>query len=301
MLPDRSPDAQPRQMSQALALPRPHSLAPPRIRINWDPPFFLGLIAPAVLLGFLRMWAFFLAPRYGVYFTSELVLVAYAYFALARAVFMHHRGHDRDGKYDRARALKADQDFHRECRARLPGWAACAAPAFALTILADVLTKGWGKEWLYLALLVVLAVEIRIWMRFGPAFIVGCAKWSPPAPIAFGEARRLVETNKLLVKASFLVPTLIFFAVAIGAISIYRRLGAFIMSLVPDPSMAFYYAVSFFAVLAGLALWLNCRWSWEVLLRLRGPLTLEEVVNAGRDLRRNPRLKRLLSPPAKRR
>jgi hypothetical protein len=63
-------------MSQALALPRPHSLAPPRIRINWDPPFFLGLIAPAVLIGFLRMWTFFLAPRYGVYFTSELVLIA---------------------------------------------------------------------------------------------------------------------------------------------------------------------------------------------------------------------------------
>jgi hypothetical protein len=73
-------------MSQALALPRPHSLAPPRIRINWDPPFSLGLIAPAVLIGFLRMWTFFLAPRYGVYFTSELVLIAYAYFAGARGL-----------------------------------------------------------------------------------------------------------------------------------------------------------------------------------------------------------------------
>jgi len=301
MLPDRSRDAQPQQMSQALTLPRPHSLAPPRIRINWDPPFFLGLIAPAVLLGFLRMWTFFLAARYGVYFTSELVLIAYAYFALARAVFMYHRSYDRDGKYDRARSLKADQDFHRECRARLSGWAGYAAPAFALTILADVLTKGWQPEWWYIALLVVLAVEFHLWMRFGPAFIIACAKWSPPAPIGFGEARRLVKTNKLLVKSSFLVPTLTFFVVALSAMSIYRRLGSFIMSLVPDPAMAFYYAVSFFAVLAGLALWLHCRWSWEVLRRLRGPLTLEEVANAGRDLRRNPRLRRLLSPPAKRR
>ena len=43
---------------------------------------------------------------------------------------------------------------------------------------------------MYLTLLLVLVVEFHVWMRIGPAFIVACAKWHPPSPIAFAEALR---------------------------------------------------------------------------------------------------------------
>jgi hypothetical protein len=85
------------------------SAYPPRAQLNFDPPFFLNLIAPALLLSLLKKWTTLIAPAYGVYFTAEAVTILYAYFALARSVYVYNNSRDREGRYDSHRAVLARQ------------------------------------------------------------------------------------------------------------------------------------------------------------------------------------------------
>jgi hypothetical protein len=236
--------------------------------MNWDPPLVLNLLAPAVLLGFLRMWSFWLAHKWGVYFTSEAILIAYAYFALARAVFLYRHSHDHDGRYNKSRVQRAEQDFYRQLSDVRERLLKVLLPLLAIAALADLVTARSGVQAHRVTLCLVLGVELIVWLRVGPWFIVAAATWSRRG-IDFASARELVHAHRSEVMRSFRYATATFFLVALPALALYKPLGRALMHLLPSGQLAFYYAIGFFAALAFLALRLHCRWAAHILPRLK--------------------------------
>jgi hypothetical protein len=287
-------------MSASAAVPLTRSVSPPRIQINWDPPFFLNLLAPAFLLALLRLFSAFGAAAYGLYFTCEAALIAYAYLAIARAVYICHLSRDREGRYDAPRARKAEQGFHRQLSARGASLARSITPVFAVSLVLDLLTAGTRIPWLYATTFGIALIEFMLWMRYGPAFVIACAKWSPTQPFDLSKARRLIADHRRRVSFSFRLVNLVFVCVAVPALVVYRRLGIVIASYLPSNDLLFLYSVVFMAGIAAFALWLHCAWSAYILPRLSGPVSLQEIATGNRDLRYNPRLRWLLNPPAKR-
>ena len=252
------------------AIASARSAFPPRAQLNLDPPFFLGLLIPAVLLSLLKKWTLLIAPRYGIYFTAEAVTILYAYFALARAVYIHSNGRARDGRYDSSKAAKAEQDFHRALPSLRSMLARIALPLLALGAIADVVTAGRQTAAIVnAATALILLMELVAWLRFGPAFVVMCQRWTalkPPNP-AF--ARRLVWANLAYVVPSFVAATLVF---AVGSVLglklFYEPLRALVVAAVPSWTAIFLYSTLFYAVIAGFAFWIQCHWSAEVAAKL---------------------------------
>jgi hypothetical protein len=224
-----------------------------------------------VLLSLLKKWTLLIAPAYGVYFTAEVVTILYAYFALARAVYIHNNGRTSDGRYDRSRAAKAEQDFHRAFRPLGSGHLRrIALPLLALGAIADVLTAGQQREAnSNAAAALILLIEMVAWLRFGPVFVVTCQRWSvlkPPNPAL---ARRLVSANWDYVLPSFLMATLVFaVGSTLGLKLFYDPLRALVVAAIPTWTAIFFYSTLFYAVIAGFALWVQCHWSAEVAAKL---------------------------------
>jgi hypothetical protein len=253
-----------------VAIASARSAFPPRAQLNLDPPFFLGLLIPAVLLSLLKKCTLLIAPRYGVYFTAEAVTILYAYFALARAVYIHSNGRTRDGRYDRSKAAKAEQDFHRALPSLRSTLARIALPLLALGAIADVVTSGGQTGAIVnVATALILFVEMAVWLRFGPAFVVMCQRWTvlkPPNP-AF--ARRLVWANRAYVVSSFVMATLVFAVVSVLGLKLfYEPLRALVVAALPSWTAIFLYSTLFGAVIAGFAFWVQCQWSAAVAAKL---------------------------------
>lgn len=236
---------------------------PPRVQLNFDPPFHLGLIAPAILLALLKKWAGLIAPVYGVYFTAEVATIVYAYFALSRAVYVHNNGRGADGRRDKARMRKAEQEFHRALKAGGgPRFLAVAIPLAAVAAGADLLTMGRQLKVSNACYGLILLVEILVWLRIGPPFVVACAKWNALKPYRIELARQLVWRNAGYVWPSFLLATLLFAVGATLALFIaYPPLRALVVAVLPTWHAIFWYSTAFYSVIAVYALAIQCVWS----------------------------------------
>jgi hypothetical protein len=222
----------------------------------------LDLLAPALLLGLWRAWSSTMAPKLGVYFTAEALLIAYAYFAVVRMTHINAHSYDRAGPYSRALALRAGQDFHRGLRQY---WVKIAIGVLVLLLAAlalDALTAGTGIQRRPNVHLTVLFVEIMVWARYGAAVVIAAAHWSSLQPPAFARARELASS--LPVARSFALTNIVFAAAALAAVASYKWGGA----MLPSARAELFCSAAVFVCLAFLALWLQCRWARTVLGRI---------------------------------
>lgn len=245
-------------MADALLFAGARTESRSRARIDWNFHLILDLLAPALLLGLLRLWSSAMAPRLGAYFTAEALLIAYAYFAVVRSVHINARSYDRAGRYSRALALEAGQGFHRGLQRY---WVKIAIVVLAMLVAAmvlDVLTKRIGMPHRPNTNLTILFVEIMVWARYGAAVVIASARWTPSRPAAFGEARELAE--RPAVARSFALTNIAFGAAALAAVAAYKWAGP----LLPSARAEFIGSAVLFTALAFLALWLQCRWARTV-------------------------------------
>ena len=249
-------------MADALMFAGAHAESRSRAHVDWNFHLVVDLLAPALLLGLLRVWASAMAPRLGVYFTAEAVLIAYAYFAVVRGVHLNARSYDWAGRYSRERALKAGQDFHRGLLRYRVKIALVVLPLLLAALVLDVLTKKFGVPHRPNINLSILFVEIMVWARYGAAVVIASARWSPPRPAAFGEARALAD--RAPVARSFALTNIAFGAAALAAVAAYKWGGP----LLPSARAEFIGSAVLFTALALLALWLQCRWARTLLGRI---------------------------------
>jgi len=241
-------------------------------RVDWNFHFFADLLAPALLLGLLRLWSSAMAPRLNFYFTAEALLIAYAYFAVVRGVHLNARSYDWAGRYSRELALKAGQDFH--CGLQRY-WVKIALVVLALLVAAlvlDVLTKNLGMQHRPNVHLSILLVEIMVWARYGAAIVTASVRWSPPRPPAFAQAREVAEN--LPVARSFARTNIAFGAAALVAVTSYKWAGP----LLPSARAELVGSAVLFIALAFLALWLQCRWARSILPQIGERTAFDEPV-----------------------
>ena len=238
----------------------------PRARITWNFHLALDLVAPAVLLGLLRLWSTSIAPRHGVYFTAEALLIVYAYFAVVRGVSINARSYDGAEVYDRARALRAKQDFFRELGRHGVKIALVVLPLLLAALALDVLTADSGLQYRLNVHLSILFVEVMVWARYGAAVVVTAARWSPPRPPAFAVARELASS--LPVAGIFALTNVGFGIVAVAVVVASTWGSGLLPSAMLSNRASFLVSVGLFTGLAWLALWLQCRWSLRVLPQL---------------------------------
>jgi hypothetical protein len=248
-------------MADAVAFVEPLQRVGSRSRTGWNFQLALDLVIPAVLLGLLRLWSLTAAPKQGLYFTAELILIAYAYFAVARGAYLTVGSCDREGRYDPARAQAARLSFY---GALLQSWrgAWVLLPLLAAALALDALTAQTGIQHRPNVHLSMLFVAFMVWARYGAAVILAAARWSPPAPPAFAEARELA--GRLPAVTSFATVTIAFCAVALVAIVAYKWAGA----ALPTARAEHGCLIVLFTLLAWLALWLNSQWAAHILPRL---------------------------------
>lgn len=235
-----------------------------RFRAQFNGTFFLflDLLAPALLLGLWRAWSSAMAPKLGVYFTAEALLMAYAYFAVARMTHISAHSYDRTGCYSRALASRAGRDFHRGLRRY---WRKIAVGVLALLLAAlalDALTAGTGIQRRPNVHLTILFLEVMVWARYGAAVVIAAVCWSSLQPPAFARARELATGTP--VARSFALTNVVFAAAALAAVAGYKWGGA----LLPSARAELFSAAAVFVCLALLALWLQCRWARTILPRL---------------------------------
>jgi hypothetical protein len=246
-------------MADALLFADARSESRFRAHINGTFYLFLDLLAPALLLGLWRAWSSAMAPKLGVYFTAEALLMACAYFAVARMAHISAHSYDRTGCYSRVLALRVGQDFHRGLRRY---WLKIATGVMALLLTAlalDLLTSGTGIQRRPNVHLTILFLEIMVWARYGAAVVVAAARWSSDQPPAFAHARELAASYP--VARSFALNNIAFAAAALAAVAGYKWGGA----LLPSARAELFSAAGVFVCLAFLALWLQCRWARYIL------------------------------------
>jgi hypothetical protein len=245
-------------MADALLFAGAHAESRSRARVDWNFHLLLDLLAPALLLGLLRLWSSAIAPRLGVYFAAEALLIAYAYFAVVRCVHLNARSYDSAGRYSRVLALEAGQNFHRGLQRYWVKIALLVLPLLVAALVLDVLTKKIGMPHRPNTNLSILFVEMMVWARYGAAVIIASARWSPPRPAAFGEARELADRTP--VARSFALTNIAFGAAALAAVAAYKWGGP----LLPSARAEFIGSAVLFTALAFLALWLQCRWARSI-------------------------------------
>lgn len=249
---------------------------PPRAQLNFDPPFVLSLIAPAVLMSLMKKWAHVIAPTYGIFFTSMAVAILYGYYALARAVFVFNHSRDREGVFDDAKARKAEQDYYRLSRAKRATLVLAALALIAPATIADVLTMGRQTYHVMERVMGhIMLVEIVVWLWLGPAFVIACQRWTTLKPFNLTLARQIVAVNRGgNVRSSFCLATLLFaVASAFLIVTFYEPLRAILVSVIPSVRAIFVFSTLFYAVIAGFALWVHCVWSQTVAANLAEPPT----------------------------
>jgi len=265
-------------MADALLFADARAESRSRARVDWNFHLFVDLLAPALLLGLLRLWSSAMAPRLGVYFTAEALLIAYAYFAVVRGVHLNARSYDRAGRYSRELALQAGQDFLRGLQRYWVKIALVVLPLLLAALVLDALTKKFGVPHRPNVNLSILFVEIMVWARYGAPVVIASARWSPPGPAAFGEARALADRSP--VARSFALTNIAFGAAALVAVASYKWGGP----LLPSARAEFIGSAVLFTALAFLALWMQCRWARIVLgpieVRSRSDAAVPEVRQA---------------------
>jgi hypothetical protein len=197
-----------------------------------------------------------------VYFSAEILLIAYAYFAVARAVFLNVHSHDRSGQYSRALALKAAREFRLGLGRYWPKIAIIVLSLLVAALGLDVLTAHVGIQHRPNTHLTILLIEIMIWARYGAAVVLAASRWAPPEVPAFAQARE--SANKAAAARSFALVNIAYATAALAAIAGYKWLGAFL----PSARAELASSALLFAGLAMLALWLQCRWAQYILPRL---------------------------------
>jgi hypothetical protein len=233
-----------------------------RAHVNWNFHLVLDLLAPALLLGLWRAWTSAMAPRMDVYFSAEALLIAYAYFAVVRAVFLNVHSHDRSGRYDRTLALKAAREFRLGVRRYRPKIAIIVLLLLVAALFLDMLTARSGTQHRPNVHLTILCIEVMIWARYGAAVVLTAARWWPPEAPAFVQARELAEQT--VAARSFGLVSIAYGMAALAAVAGYKWLGPFLPSTMAQLSSS----TILFTGVALLALWLQCRWAQYILPRL---------------------------------
>ena len=220
------------------------------------------LLVPALLLGLMRVWSFTTAPKQGMYFLAEALLITYAYFVVARAAHIHAQSRDWEGRYDWRWNLKARGDFYAAVLRHRLRIALLVVPLLCAALLLDLLTADTGFQLRPNLHLSVLFVALMAWARYGAAIVLAAARWSPPRPLQFEEARELA--SRVPVARSFALLNLRFGAVAVAGVLFYKWAGA----LLPTARAELICLIGLFTFLAWLALWLHCRWAVAMLVRV---------------------------------
>ncbi len=241
----------------SLPVPRSHWLARPRV--GWNVRLLLDLLPPALLLGLLRTWATELAPRQGLYFTAEALLFAYAYFAVARSVYVSTRGRNPSGAYDWAAAQEAGREFHRGLRSYFPRAALVLMLVLTAAFALDGMTAGSGMNYRPNVHLAVLLLGMMVWARYGGAVVLTAARFKPGEPPAFAKARTMMASPALA--WSFALTNLIFGAIAVAALVPFK-IGALVA---PSRYDELLWSTALFTSLALLALWLQSRWATKAM------------------------------------
>jgi hypothetical protein len=257
-------------MTSVVSFAEPRNNSPARAHITRNFYLFLDLLAPALLLGLWRVWTSTQAPRWSVYFTGEALLIAYAYFAVVRSVYLNAHSTDGSGNYNRALALKAARNLHHGLR---PYWTKIAIAVLALLVagvVLDMLTAGSRMQHRPNVHLSILFVEIMVWARYGAAIVIAAATWSPPQPAEFARARRLA--NHAPIARSFALVNLAFGAAAVVILAAYKFGGP----LLPTPKAGLVCALAVFTGLAMLALWLQCRWAMRIMSQIADENALDD-------------------------
>jgi hypothetical protein len=229
----------------------------------------LDLLAPALLLGLWRMWSSAMAPKLGVYFTTEALLIAYAYFAVIRTTHVAARSFDRSGSYSRSLAANAGQQFHRGVWPHRLKIAMACLTLLVGALALDMLTAGTGLQRRPNVHLTVLFIEIMVWARYGAAVVIAAALWSAPGRLAFAEARELA--GHPAVARAFALHNLAFGAFALLGVAAFKWGG----TLLPTARAELFCAAALFTAIAFAALWLQCRWVRAIAPRLRERSTRE--------------------------
>jgi hypothetical protein len=263
-------------MADALSFAGVRSESRFRAHINGTSYLFLDLLAPALLLGLWRAWSSVMAPKLGIYFTAEALLMAYAYFAVARMTHISAHSYDRTGCYSRALALRVGQEFYRGLRRYWPKIAIGVLALLLAALALDALTAGTGIQRRPNVHLTILFLEIMIWARYGAAVVIAAVRWSSLQPPDFARARDLAASYP--VARSFALTNTAFALAAFVAVAGYKWGGA----LLPSARAELFSAAGVFVCLALLALWLQCRWARTILgpIEVRDPVIPAEHVSA---------------------
>jgi hypothetical protein len=249
-------------MFQAGGLARPRSTFLRQLQDHGALRLASDLLAPALLLGLLRVWSLTTAPKQGVYFFAEALLIAYAYFVIARAAYIHTQSRDWEGRYDLQWHLKARGHFYAAVLAHRLRIALLIVPLLCAALILDFVTADSGFQLRPNLHLSVMFVALMAWARYGAAIVLASARWSPPRPLQFDEARELA--SRAPVARSFALLNLGFGAVALAALSSYKWAGAHL----PTARAELICLIVVFTALAWLALWLHCRWAVAMLVRV---------------------------------
>lgn len=251
--------------SRAMAAAR--AAFPPRAQINLDPPFFLNLLTPAFVLSLMHRWAALAAPRLGHYFTMEAVAFVYSYYVLGRAVYIHHNGRDAEGRYDAARARKAEQAFYR-IAGDLSGMVRVPVLVLvAVAIAADFATVGHQFAAQRACERPILVVSFLVWTLVAPAYIVACARWSEVTPFDLTAARRIVWEN-LWQALNFIVAIFVILAGVWLINLLYLPLRMVVAMVLPFGMAIAIFASLFVAAIITYAVWVQCLWSQAFMDRL---------------------------------
>ena len=259
-------------MVNAVALPALDSATPSRERAQWRNVLspLLALLPSALLLGVLRVWSLAVAPRVGLYFTAEALLVVYACLAIARAVNVNALSYDASGRYEPSKAQQAKRTFYAALRR---GWlpiAGLVLPLLLAALIADALTVGTNIQQRTNVHLSIMFVELMAWWRYGSAIVVASAQWVPPRPPALARARCLVGNAKLKVGRSLAPAHVALTMAALASFAVYgSRTWASLFGAMPDPRIVLLCTVLLSAGFAWVALERLCRGSLAIRARLR--------------------------------
>jgi hypothetical protein len=242
--------------------------ARPRIRSQLLP--FLSLISPAVLLGVLHTWSLSTAPRYGVYFTAEALLIVYAFLAIARAVHVHARSYDDQARYDARHAQEARRGFYQGLLQHWPRIAACVLPLLLVAFALDALTADTAAQYRANVHLSVLFVQLMAWWRYGTAIVIASTQWAPPRSLALARARLLAADPWLRAARSLRLANVALSAAALASIGLQSKwLLLPLFQVAPSARLVFGITAALSACLAWLALLLMCHSALAISLRLQ--------------------------------
>lgn len=257
-------------MVSAVASPASELVSQSRSYARWQLPAWTFLIPPAILLGMLRIWSLWIAPKHDVYFTAEAFLVIYACFAIVRAVHVNAHSHDAQGRFDPVLAWNAKQRFYGQLGRYGTRIAAVVLGLLAGAHVLDVLTAGTGVQYRANVHLSIVFIELMVWARYGAAIVIASAQWTPPEPAQFAKARWTASDASLRIAQSLTAGNIFLCFAGLVAVSLHSRLITMMLfDALPSSRAVFICAAVLCAVLAWLALWLLCRGAFSILSRQR--------------------------------